>query len=116
MPEYRQKGSKLKTNREDEMVGLLLDAVTCVQTRDEAELFLRDLCTVKEIFALTQRIAVAKLLREHATYQEITEKTGASTATISRVNRALSYGDGGYHTILARLEGNDHGSMGTGVK
>ncbi|MBQ7677331.1 MAG: helix-turn-helix domain-containing protein [Lachnospiraceae bacterium] len=85
---------------------LLLDAVACVQTRKEANAFLEDLCTVGELFALQQRLAVAKMLKQNATYQEISEETGASTATISRVNRALSYGEGGYHTILDRLEGN----------
>lgn len=106
----------MKKNREGEMTDLLLDAVVSVRTRKEANDFLEDLCTVGELFALQQRLAVAKMLKGSATYQEITEETGASTATISRVNRALSYGEGGYHTILDRLEGNENGTMGTDIK
>ena len=71
-----------------------------------------DLCTIREVQDLAQRIHVAKLLREHITYHDIATQTGASTATISRVNRALVYGAGGYETVLGRLidEKQENGS------
>ena len=74
--------------------------------RDEAECraFLEDLCTVSELKALSQRIQVAKMLSDHKVYSEIVEETGASTATISRVNRSLSFGAGGYQTVFQRME------------
>ena len=62
------------------------------------------MCTIHEIQALAQRLEVAKLLREHITYHEIAERTGASTATISRVNRCLTYGADGYNIVLDRME------------
>ena len=66
--------------------------------------FFEDLCTVNEMVSLCQRFAVAAMLREDKTYLDIAEQTGASTATISRVNRALNYGNDGYDMILRRLE------------
>ena len=66
--------------------------------------FFDDLCTVTELMAMQQRLIVAKLLKKGCIYSDIVEKTGASTATISRVNRALSYGKGGYNIILEQLE------------
>ena len=63
-----------------------------------------DLCTIHEVQALAQRIEVARLLRERITYHDIAERTGASTATISRVNRCLTYGADGYNTVLDRME------------
>ena len=73
--------------------------------RDEAECraFLEDLCTVSELKALSQRMDVALLLDEGLIYSEILEKTGASSATISRVNRSLQYGSGGYKLVVPRL-------------
>ena len=73
--------------------------------RDEAEgrAFLEDLCTVSELKALSQRMDVAMLLDEGLIYSEILEKTGASSATISRVNRCLHYGSGGYKLVVPRL-------------
>ena len=63
-----------------------------------------DLCTVNELLSLSQRFEVASMLREHKTYLEIAEKTGASTATISRVNRSLNYGDDGYELVFERMQ------------
>ena len=62
---------------------------------------------MKLVQAVAQRLAVAEMLRRRVTYQEIAEKTGASTATISRVNRSLSYGAGGYHTVLSRMPADE---------
>jgi len=86
-----------------EQLEALADAMLHIRTREEAYLFFEDIFTVKELQAVAQRLAVAKLLRARVTYQDIAEKTGASTATISRVNRSLSYGAGGYHTVLSRM-------------
>lgn len=71
---------------------LLMKALLSLESTDEAYRFFEDLCTIAEIKSMAQRIEVAKMLREHATYQEIARQTGASSATISRVNRALLYG------------------------
>lgn len=88
----------------DEQIGELADAMLTLGTRDEALAFFEDIFTVHEVQSVAQRLAVARLLRQRVTYQDIAERTGASTATISRVNRCLSYGAGGYQTVLARME------------
>jgi TrpR-related protein YerC/YecD len=82
----------------------LFEAVLTLKTVEECESFFSDLCTVKEIKETSQRFEVAKLLSKGYVYSDIAEKTGASTATISRVNRALNYGEGGYKTVIERLE------------
>ena len=81
----------------------LCDAILSLQTRDECYRFFEDVCTVNELMSLSQRFAVAKMLTEKKTYLEIAQETGASTATISRVNRALIYGSDGYAMVLERL-------------
>lgn len=89
---------------ETEAVDHLLDAILSLKTRKEGYDFFEDLCTVNEILSLSQRFEVASMLRDKKTYLEIAEKTGASTATISRVNRSLNYGNDGYELIFQRLE------------
>lgn len=79
---------KLKT----EAVDHLFDAILCLQNREECYTFFEDVCTVNELLSLSQRFEVAGMLRDQKTYLDIAEKTGASTATISRVNRSLNYG------------------------
>ena len=74
-----------------EAVDSLFDAILSLKNREECYLFFEDVCTVNEILSLSQRFEVAKMLKEKRTYLEISEKTGASTATISRVNRSLNY-------------------------
>ncbi len=74
-----------------------------MKTREECYAFLEDVCTIREIQDLAQRLAVAKLLSEKVSYSEITAKTGASSATISRVRRCLEYGTGGYKNILEKI-------------
>lgn len=86
-----------------EAVDALLDAILCIKNREEAYLFFEDLCTINELLSLSQRFEVAHMLREKKTYLEIAEQTGASTATISRVGRALNYGNDGYEMVLDRL-------------
>ena len=91
---------KLKTDAVDH----LFDAILCLQSKDECYNFFEDLCTVNELLTLSQRFEVASMLRAKKTYLEIAEKTGASTATISRVNRSLNYGTDGYELIFERMK------------
>ncbi len=91
---------KLKSDAADH----LFEAVLSLKSKEECYDFFEDLCTVNELLSLSQRFEVAAMLRAHKTYQEIAEKTGASTATISRVNRALNYGNDGYQLILDRMD------------
>lgn len=90
---------KLKTPSVD----FLFEAILSLENIDECYTFFEDICTVNELISLSQRCEVARMLREQKTYVEITEQTGASTATISRVNRALNYGNDGYDLVFQRL-------------
>lgn len=90
---------KIKT----EAVDSLFDAILSLRDRDECYNFFEDLCTVNELLSLSQRFEVAAMLKAHKTYLEIAEKTGASTATISRVNRSLNYGNDGYDLVFERI-------------
>lgn len=81
----------------------LFRAVLTLENEQECAAFFEDLCTVQELKAMAQRFQVAAMLEEKQVYNRIVEKTGASTATISRVNRALNYGTDGYRTVLKRL-------------
>ena len=82
----------------------LYEAILKLQSIEECEAFFEDLCTVQELESITQRLVVAKLLTEGKVYTDIVEKTGASTATISRVNRTLNYtSNGGYSIVFYRL-------------
>ena len=87
----------------NDAVDYLFDAVLQLQSKEECYNFFEDLCTVNELLSLSQRFDVAAMLRNKKTYLEIAEKTGASTATISRVNRSLHYGNDGYELIFQRL-------------
>lgn len=90
---------KIKT----EAVDKLFEAILCLRSKDECYTFFEDLCTVNELLSLSQRFEVAAMLDDHKTYLEIAEKTGASTATISRVNRSLNYGNDGYDMVFKRM-------------
>ncbi len=90
----------------DNSTEALFEAILLLETVEECGRFFEDICTVGEIKALAQRLEVAKMLAANRTYIEIAEKTGASTATISRVKRALNYGAEGYQTVLAKLQEN----------
>ncbi len=94
---------KLKT----EAVDHLFQAVLTLKDINECYSFFEDVCTVNELLSLSQRYEVARMLRQKKTYLEIAEKTGASTATISRVNRSLNYGNDGYDMVFARLGSQD---------
>lgn len=90
----------------NEAVDSLFDAILCLNTREECYSFFEDLCTVNELLSLSQRFEVAAMLKSRNTYLEIAEKTGASTATISRVNRSLNYGNDGYDMVFSRMGKN----------
>ena len=94
---------KLRT----EAVDHLFDAILSLQNKEECYTFFEDVCTVNELLSLSQRFEVAKMLRDQKTYLDIAEKTGASTATISRVNRSLNYGNDGYDKVFSRLQDMD---------
>ena len=83
----------------------LYRAILTLKDEDECRRFLQDLCTVSELKAMEQRMEVAMLLDDGLIYSDILERTGASSATISRVNRCLHYGAEGYHTVIPRLKG-----------
>ena len=87
----------------NEQINELAKAMLLLDTPEEAYRFFEDIFTIKELQAVAQRLAVARLLKQKVTYQDIAEQTGASTATISRVNRSLTYGAGGYQLVLGRL-------------
>jgi len=82
----------------------LFEAILCLDNVDECFEFFEDICTINELLSLSQRFEVARMLREKKTYLDIAEKTGASTATISRVNRSLIYGNDGYDMVIDRLK------------
>jgi TrpR-related protein YerC/YecD len=81
----------------------LFDAMLLLRDRSECYRFFEDVCTISELKSIAQRFDVARKLDEGVTYQEISQQLGASTATISRVNRALAYGAGGYRLLLDRI-------------
>lgn len=91
---------KIRTNSVD----FLFDAVMQLKNKEECYIFFEDICTINELLSLSQRFEVASMLREKKTYLEIAEHTGASTATISRVNRSLNYGNDGYDMVLERMK------------
>ena len=91
---------KLHTQEMD----MLMKGILSLETVEECYSFFEDLCTVSELRSLGQRFEVAGMLKEGMTYHDVVEKTGASTATISRVNRCLNYGNDGYEMVLKRLE------------
>ena len=91
---------KIKNRQTD----MLVRALMTLQSEEDIYRFLEDICTIPEIKSISQRLEVAFLLRKKETYQKIAEETGASSATISRVNRALSYGADGYNRVIEQME------------
>ncbi|MBO5424600.1 MAG: TrpR YerC/YecD [Lachnospiraceae bacterium] len=91
-----------KTIRTD-AVKDLFEAILTLESVEECFDFFEDVCTVNEVLSIAQRLAVAKMLKENKTYLEVAKETGASTATISRVNRSLNYGNDGYEMVFSRL-------------
>lgn len=90
----------------DSLLDQLFEAILYLEDTDECYRFFEDLCTVSELKSLAQRLEVAKMLQDNWTYGVIASRTGASTATISRVKRSLNYGADGYKLILERLNSN----------
>ena len=90
---------KLHTKEVDD----LFKAILSLESVEECYLFFEDICTVKEVLDISQRLRAAAMLTGGANYTDISRETGMSTATISRVNKCLNYGTGGYHTALRRL-------------
>lgn len=88
---------------QDEQMDDLFEAILSLKNKEECYRFFEDICTIKELKAISQRLQVVKLLVSDHTYHAIEEETGASTATISRINRALHYGADGYNLVLNRL-------------
>ena len=86
-----------------EQADSFFEAVLSLETLEECYRFFEDVCTIKEIQSISQRLEVAKLLKTGKTYNEIEEATGASTATISRINRSLNYGAGGYELVFKNI-------------
>lgn len=91
----------------NELVDGLFEAILNLHNQEDCYRFFEDICTINELQSLSQRMEVAKMLRGNRTYLEIADKTGASTATISRVNRSLIYGNDGYDMVLNRIEGKE---------
>jgi TrpR-related protein YerC/YecD len=96
--------SLYRSHLETEEMDFLFDAILSLKDREECYRFFEDICTISEIKALEQRLQVAKMLKEKKTYLDIAKETGASTATISRVNKSLNYGSDGYNLILERMQ------------
>lgn len=90
----------------NEATDQLVKGILTLRDADEAYAFLIDICTINEIESLSQRLEVAKMLKDGYTYEQVAEATGASTATISRVKRYLKYGAGGYRLVLRRMNEN----------
>ncbi|MHB8157339.1 MAG: YerC/YecD family TrpR-related protein [Desulfocucumaceae bacterium] len=92
----------------DNLLDKLFEAILRLESTEECYRFFEDLCTVAEIKSMAQRFEVAKMLEENRTYGDILNRTGASTATISRVKRSLNYGADGYKLILERIKEKDN--------
>ena len=86
----------------------LCKAILSLKTEEECRAFLEDICTIKEIQDISQRLEVAQMLSQGISYSVISRETGASTATISRVSRSYEYGAGGYKNVIARLEAEEN--------
>ena len=84
-------------------VDALFEAILSLKTVEECYAFFEDACTIKEIIEIAKRLKAAKMLKNGVNYVEISKETGMSTATISRVNKCLEYGNGGYNIVLDRL-------------
>lgn len=96
--------SDFKSKLEGSEMDYLCKAILCLETKEECYRFFEDIFTINELKAVEQRLQVAKMLKTRKTYTEIAAATGASTATISRVNRCLNYGSDGYNLVLERIK------------
>ncbi len=94
----------MRNHIEEPTLEYLIHGILTLQTPEECRNFLEDLCTESELLEMSRRLQAAKMLKEKYIYSEIAERTGLSTATISRVNRCMKYGNDGYYTVLENLE------------
>lgn len=90
----------------DELIDELYEAILTLNNMEECYKFFEDICTIKELQSISQRLKVAKMLRENMTYTQIEERTGVSTATISRISKCIHHGPGGYNIVLDRVMGD----------
>ncbi len=97
----------MSKNIRTEAVDHLFEAILSLRDKEECYTFFEDVCTVNELLSMSQRFEVARMLRAQKTYLDIADKTGASTATISRVNRSLNYGNDGYDMVFSRINLKD---------
>ena len=97
----------MSKNIRTEAVDHLFEAILSLKDKEECYTFFEDVCTINELLSLSQRFEVARMLRAQKTYLDIAERTGASTATISRVNRSLNYGNDGYDMVFSRVKFKD---------
>ena len=100
---YLREGKKMAGQTRDHLTEQLFKAVLSLQTESQCSDFFEDICTISELKAMAQRLEVARMLDAGCIYEEIVEKTGASTATISRVKRCLVYGADGYNSVMPLL-------------
>lgn len=98
---------EFKSRLESEEMNFLCEAILSLKTNEDVYRFFEDICTINEIKDLEQRLQVARMLKQRRTYLDIASTTGASTATISRVNRSLNYGSDGYNLVFERVEWRD---------
>ena len=98
---------EFKSRLESKGMNFLCDAILSLRSNEEVYRFFEDICTINEIKDLEQRLQVASMLKQRRTYLDIAGTTGASTATISRVNRSLNYGSDGYNLVFERVEWRD---------
>ncbi len=89
----------------DELIEELYEGILTLETVEECYRFFEDICTIKELQSISQRLKVARMLRENMTYNQIEDTTGVSTATISRISKCLHHGPGGYNLVLDRVIG-----------
>ena len=91
----------------NEQTDALCEALLSLKTKEEGYAFLEDICTIREVLDIAQRLSVAQMLDQGVSYSVISQQTGASTATISRVNKSVLYGNDGYKTVIERLGGKE---------
>lgn len=100
--------SEFSSRLKNDEIDFLFEAILSLKTLEECYRFFEDVCTISEIKSIAQRLEVAAMLKERRTYIDIAQTTGASTATISRVNRSLNYGNNGYDIAFERIKGNNN--------
>ena len=96
------------TDKDKQNMEQFYKAILSLETEEECRRFFDDVATIKEVLEISARLEVARMLKQGAVFSEISRETGASSATISRVNKCLAYGEGGYRTVLERLEDKEN--------